>query len=78
MMPRRTRTWLSGGVTLGIALVAATTAHGQARRPALPAPAANADARVFKVTAELDAASSAQASRLSKLQLVARIVPGPR
>ena len=38
-------------------------------------PAANADARVFRVTAELDTASSARASRLSNLQVVARIVP---
>lgn len=44
MMRRRIRPRLGGSVMLGIALVAATTAHGQARRPALPAPAANADA----------------------------------
>jgi len=44
MMRRRIRPRLGGSAMLGIALLAATTAHGQARRPALPAPAANADA----------------------------------
>lgn len=44
MMRRDLRQWLGGGAALGMALLAAATAHGQARRPALPAPAANADA----------------------------------
>ncbi|MGY2734583.1 DUF2059 domain-containing protein [Sphingomonas sp. UYP23] len=44
MTHRPTRRWRGGSATLGVALLCATTAHGQVRRPALPAPAANADA----------------------------------
>ncbi|MBM3524198.1 MAG: HlyD family efflux transporter periplasmic adaptor subunit, partial [Alphaproteobacteria bacterium] len=41
-----------------------------------PSPAANTDARVVKVHAELDAASSALARRFTNLQVVARIAVG--
>ncbi|MDY7523774.1 DUF2059 domain-containing protein [Sphingomonas sp. 10B4] len=44
MMRRRTRLWLGRSATLGVALLAGATAHAETRRPALPAPAANADA----------------------------------